>query len=134
MTESAFDTAAELIARLEKAWNEGDGDAFAAPFSDDVAFIDIRGVRHDGQPTVAAGHRMIFSTFYKGSHITYTPTDAVALAPGVIVAHHTAVLECPTGPLAPVAHAIATSVLVRDSGDGEWRCAAFHNTLVTERG
>jgi hypothetical protein len=32
-----------LVAELEKAWNAGDGRAFARPFAEDADFVNIRG-------------------------------------------------------------------------------------------
>jgi uncharacterized protein (TIGR02246 family) len=129
MTATPTEIAAELFARLEKAWNDGDGRAFAAPCTDDVDFGELRGTPHPRREVVAQGHEFIFSTIYKGSHVTYTVDDAVELGPGCLLVHTSAVLESPSGPLAPVANAIATSVLVEQAG--EWRLRAFQNTLVT---
>jgi hypothetical protein len=46
----------------------------------------------------------------------------------VILAHSTAVLRAPSGPLAGENSAVQSLVLVRE-GD-EWKIAGFHNTLV----
>lgn len=43
MTIDPTAIAQSLFADLEKAWNAGDGLAFAAPFSDETDFVDIRG-------------------------------------------------------------------------------------------
>ena len=119
----------ELFARLEKAWNAGDGQAFAAPMTDDVDFVDIRGTRHHSRTVVAHGHDAIFATLYNGSTMSYTVDDAREIAPGWIVAHVSARLESPTGPLAPLARSMMTAV-VTDAA-GEWQIATLQNTLVT---
>jgi uncharacterized protein (TIGR02246 family) len=57
MAEGAQGVAAEPIGRLERAWNEADGQAFGEPFTPDADFVDIRGEHHRGQQAIAAGHQ-----------------------------------------------------------------------------
>ena len=40
MAEGADSVAAELIGRLERAWNEADGRAFGEPFAPDADFVE----------------------------------------------------------------------------------------------
>ena len=128
MAEGAGSVATELIGRLERAWNEGDGQAFGEPFAPGADFVDIRGEHHRGQEAIAAGHQAIFDSVYKGSTTDYELTEARELSDGVILAHATGDLRAPSGPLAGEHRAVQTLVLVR--GDDGWRIAAFHNTLV----
>ena len=128
MTAGAENIAKELIGRLEQAWNEADGRAFGEPFTADADFVDIRGEYHRGREEIAAGHQAIFDSIYKGSTVNYQLMQARDLLDGVILAHSTAVLEVPMGPLAGEHGAVQSLVLVRD-GD-EWKIAGFHNTLV----
>jgi uncharacterized protein (TIGR02246 family) len=123
--------ASELIGRLEQAWNEADGRAFGEPFSADADFVDIRGEYHHGQEAIAAGHQALFDSIYKGSSTNFKLTQARELADDVILAHTTAVLRVPSGPLAGEHSAVQSLVLVRE-GD-EWKIAGFHNTLVAPR-
>jgi uncharacterized protein (TIGR02246 family) len=128
MTTEPMTIARSIYARLEAAWNVGDGDAFAAPFAEDADFVDIRGTNHKGRAEIATGHRFIFGSIYKGSTVKYEVTAARALADGVVLAHAGATLVAPTGPLAGENRASQTMVIVR-AGDA-WHAAAFHNTLV----
>ncbi len=128
MSEGAHDVAAELIGRLERAWNEADGQAFGEPFAPDADFVDIRGEHHRGQEAIAAGHQAIFDSIYKGSSVDYELTGARELSDEVILAHATSVLRAPSGPLAGEHNSVLSLVLVRGS-DG-WKIASFHNTLV----
>jgi uncharacterized protein (TIGR02246 family) len=129
MTNDEARQVADDAARgLEQAWNAADGPAFAAPFTDDADFVDIRGAHHTGRQAVAAGHQAIFDTVYRGSTNRYSVTHARLLAGDVIVAHVPQTLDAPSGPLAGTHPSIATMVLVR-AADG-WRIAAFHNALV----
>ena len=128
MAEGAQSVAAELIGRLERAWNEGDGQAFGEPFAPDADFVDIRGEHHRGQEAITAGHQAIFDSIYEGSSVDYELTDARELSDGVILAHATADLRAPSGPLAGEHRSVLSLVLV--GGGEEWKIAAFHNTLV----
>jgi uncharacterized protein (TIGR02246 family) len=128
MAEGAEGVAAELIGRLERAWNEADGRAFGEPFAPDADFLTIRGEHLDGREAIAAGHQAIFDSIYKGSSIDFELTGARVLSEEVILAHATAVLRAPSGPLAGEHGAVQSLVLVR-RGDG-WEIAGLHNTLM----
>jgi uncharacterized protein (TIGR02246 family) len=128
MAEGAEGVAAELIGRLEQAWNGADGRAFGEGFAPDADFVDIRGEHHRSQEAIVAGHQAIFDSIYKGSSVDYELTGARELSDEVILAHATADLSAPSGPLAGEHSSVLSLVLVR-GGDG-WKIAAFHNTLV----
>jgi uncharacterized protein (TIGR02246 family) len=128
MAEGAENVTTELIGRLELAWNEADGRAFGEPFTADADFINIRGDHLRGQEAIAAGHQAIFDSIYKGSSTDFELVRARELSDDVILAHATAVLSVPSGPLAGEHSAVQSLVLVR-GGDG-WKIAGFHNTLV----
>jgi uncharacterized protein (TIGR02246 family) len=131
MAEGAGSVATELIGRLERAWNEGDGQAFGEPFAPDADFVDIRGEHHRGQEAIAAGHQAIFDSIYKDSSVDYELIQARALSGDVILAHAAGVLRAPSGPLAGEHSAVQSLVLVR--GGDEWKIAGFHNTLVASQ-
>ena len=128
MSEDARQVAATILQHLQDTWNAGDGIALGEPFAEDVDFVDIRGDHHRGREAVAHGHQAIFDTIYKGSTITYELVSARQLADEVILAHSRALMRAPAGPLAGENRAVQTLVLTRTGGD--WRVAAFQNTLV----
>src|SRR4028119_908857 len=128
MAEGAENVTTELIGRLELAWNEADGRAFGEPFTADADFINIRGDHLRGQEAIAAGHQAIFDSIYKGSSTDFELVRARELSDDVILAHATAVLSAPSGPLAGEHSAVQSLVLVR--GGAGWEIAAFHNTLM----
>jgi uncharacterized protein (TIGR02246 family) len=128
MAERADGVAAEIIGRLERAWNGANGTAFGEPFAFDADFVDIRGEHHRGREAIVAGHRAIFRSIYEGSSVDYELTGAKELSGDVILADATGALSVPAGPLAGEHGAVQSLVLVR-GGDG-WEIAAFHNTLV----
>ena len=128
MAEGAEGVAAELIGRLERAWNGADGVAFGEPFAPDADFVDIRGEHHRGREAISAGHQAIFDSIYEGSSVDYELTGARELSGDVLLAHATGVLRVPSGPLAGEHRAVQSLVLVR--GGYGWEIAAFHNTPV----
>jgi uncharacterized protein (TIGR02246 family) len=116
-----------LVASLEAAWNAGDADAFAAPFTDDADFVNIRAEHFRTRAAIAAGHAAIFRTIYAGSTNVYTLSAARLLAADVALVHVKAVLDAPSGPLAGRNRALFSMVLVR--AGSQWQIASFHNTL-----
>jgi len=118
--------ARDTVSQLERAWNAADGDAFGAPFAEDADFVTVRGEYFRTRDDIAAGHRLIFSTIYKGSVNRIELLRARAIAEGLIVAHARARLSVPAGPLAGEARAVMSMLLAR-SGD-RWEIASFHNT------
>jgi uncharacterized protein (TIGR02246 family) len=128
-THTATDTpAARFYADLEQAWNAGDGAAYAAPFTADCDFTDIRGARHHGAASVGGGHQAIFDSIYRSSTVRYQVTSTRSLAAGVLLVQADSGLDVPAGPLAGNHQAASTAVLVET--DGQWRAVMMHNTLV----
>lgn len=128
MADEMRQVADDILQRLEQAWNAADADGFAAPFTDDADFVDIRGVHNRGREAIAAGHRHIFDTIYRGSRVRYAPYQARRIADGVLLAHSRATLDVPAGPLAGTHDATSSLLLVR--GGGGWQVAAWHNTMM----
>ncbi len=116
------------IAKLEAAWNAGDGMAFAAPFAKDADFVNIRADRFSGRETIAAGHDDIFRTIYAGSKNRYAIESIRPLRADVALVHVRAELTAPSGPLAGKHVALYSAVLTREPNG--WEIASFHNTLM----
>lgn len=91
----------------------------------------MRGEYFRSRATIAEGHHYIFTTVYKGSTNRISLPGARALRDDVILAHSTAELSVPAGPMAGSHRAIQTVLLVRE-GDGAWRIASFHNTFTSD--
>jgi uncharacterized protein (TIGR02246 family) len=116
-----------IVARLEAAWNAGDGRAFAAPFSPDADFVTIRAEHFRGREAIAQGHDAIFRTIYAGSVNHYTIGGLRLLRPDVALVHVHAMLNVPSGPVAGRHSARFSLVAIREAGS--WQIASFHNTL-----
>jgi uncharacterized protein (TIGR02246 family) len=127
MDDGADRIAAELLQALERAWNAGDGPAWGARFAEDADFVTVRGEYFRTRAVIAEGHQQIFDTIYKGSVNRIELLRARTLAEGLILAHASARLEVPAGPLAGVHQAVQSLVLVR--ADGGWQITSFHNTF-----
>jgi uncharacterized protein (TIGR02246 family) len=121
--------AQDLTARLEEAWNGGDGNAYGEPFAEDADFVAIRGDLHTSRTAIGSGHQAILDTIYAGSKIRYEVIRARQLNDEVIIAHVRNTLNAPTGPLAGEHIALATVVIA--ATQGAWQIAALHNTLIT---
>ena len=123
---------ADVVRRLESAWNAMDGAAFAAEFADDADFVNVRGEHFCGRSAIAGGHAGIFSTIYAGSVNQYRVETARLIRPDVALVHAHARLEVPRGPLAGL-HLARFSIVVTREPAG-WRIASFHNTLEAAPG
>ncbi len=122
---------AEVLGRLEAAWNSGDGTAFGAEYLPDASFVTIRGERIVGGAAIGAGHAGILSTIYLGSVNTMVLLEARRLADDVLLVVSRNTLDCPSGPLAGVHDALSTSVLTHVAErEQPWMVAATHNTFV----
>ena len=117
-----------IIAKLEAAWNAGDGVAFAAPFAKDADFVNIRADRFSGRETIAAGHDAILRSIYAGSKNRYAIESIRLVREDVAVVHVRAELSAPSGPLAGKHVALYSALLTRESNG--WEIASFHNTLM----
>ena len=119
----------DLVGELERAWNSADGGAFAAAFTDDADFIDIRGAHHHGRIEIGHGHQAIFDTIYQGSNVRYSVVSATPVGDSAVIGIIAATLDAPGGPLQGV-HDSRISVVVVDDAAAGWRVRSFHNTLV----
>jgi len=121
--------ASSCFEHLEAAWNAADGPASGEVFSDATEFVNIRGehLRGDGA-MIGQAHQGIFDTIYLGSTMHYEVDVAREIAPGVIVAVVTSMLNAPSGPLQGVNQSRITVVITDQNG--QWSIVAFQNTLV----
>ena len=123
--------ASSQFARMQRAWNDADGAAFGAVFSDDTDFVNIRGEHHRGDGTVVGqAHQALFDDVYAGSTVDYRPDIARLIAPGCVLVVASATLVAPTGPLKGTNRSRITAAIT--DNDGRWTVTAFHNTLVRE--
>ena len=127
---SAADRAAieGIAAKLQAAWNAGDGDGFGAVFAEDADFVNIRAEHVRGRAAIASGHNGIFRTIYAGSVVQLTIEAVRLLRPDVAIMHVHSVLDAPIGPMKGKHDARFSAVLTRDAGG--WQVASFHNMVI----
>lgn len=113
----------ETLAEMARAWEAGDGGAWAASFAPDAGFVDAVGRVHHGREAIAVEHQKIFDAIYRGSRLEYWLTDSRPLGNGLLLAHTASTLRVPDGPRAGEWHAVQTKVF----HDGQ--IVAFHNTM-----
>jgi len=124
-----------LIHQQESAWNSGDGAGFAAAFTDDADFINIRGDLFHGREMIGARHTFILRGPFRGSHVTITVRQFKEIAPDVVLVEtdHTLTnyVSLPPGvnPTSPGVLKTRMSYLATKRG-GEWRFIAAQNTAV----
>ncbi len=129
--ERAADEAAvrALHQRVLDAWNRGDGEAFAAPFSEDAHFVAFDGSVLHGRKQIAETHRVLFDKWLAGTRLTDERTDVRFLGPdaAVLFAVGGTIMRGKSGP-SPERDSIQTLVARRD-GSG-WSLVSFQNTRI----
>ena len=131
--EKAANTADEsavraLYQQLMDGWNKGSGDAFAAAFTEDGDLVAFDGTHFEGREEIAPFHQQLFDKWLKGSRLVGEVKDVRFLGPDVAVMHAVGSTVMPgKSEPSPERDSIQTLVTVREAG--EWRLAAFQNTL-----
>ena len=121
-----------MVYHLEAAWNAADSAAFAEPFAEDAEFIHILGGYYSGRAAIAAGHRMIFGTIYKGSTVRYSVEKIKFLRPDVAMVFLRQFLQLYENGQPRELESRPT--IVAEQTDGQWRIAAVQNTRISEVG
>jgi uncharacterized protein (TIGR02246 family) len=118
-----------LHGRMLEAWGAGDGEAFAAPFSDDALFIGFDGSVMRGREQIAATHQDVFDRWMKGSRLVEERTEVRFVDPDVAIVHALGgtVMRGKSEPT-PQRDSIQTLVAVRDARG--WSFVSFQNTRI----
>ena len=112
-----------------EGWNRGSGEAFAAPFTDDVEFVAFDGTRFNGRDELVRFHDPLFKTHLKGTRLVGDVTDVRFVAPDVAIVHAFGGTIA-RGKEAPAPERDSIQTLVAVKRDGAWRLTAFQNTRV----
>jgi uncharacterized protein (TIGR02246 family) len=122
----------DLFQVSKDGWNQGDGAAYAASFSEDADYILWNGTHLKGRQAIAAAHQQLFETRLQVSrlegeiqHIRFLSDDIALLH-----VHSSPQIRGQEGP-APEQYAIQTLVALRQA-EG-WRFTSFQNTLIQRR-
>src|SRR5262249_8344814 len=118
-----------LHRRMLEAWQAGDGEAFAAPFSDDALFVGFDGSVMRRRAEIASTHQELFDRWLKGSCLVEEQTRVRFASADVAVVHSVGgtVMRGKAEP-APERDSIQTLVAVRKAGG--WSFVTFQNTRI----
>ncbi|MBF6331027.1 SgcJ/EcaC family oxidoreductase [Nocardia transvalensis] len=113
-----------MIEGLVRAWNTGDGAAWAAHFAEDADFVDVLGRLQRGRAEIARECQNILDTIYRGSVLEMREVASRPLGEDLRLVHTATTLQVPQGPLAGKLASIQTKVVRGD------QILAFQNTIV----
>jgi uncharacterized protein (TIGR02246 family) len=114
--------------QLIEAWNRGDSDAFAAPFTDDADFVAFEGTHLRGRAEIAAFHRDLFATVVKDTRLEGAVRFVRRVTPDVAVVHAWAQYTNLPGLDEPVPGRVSMQLFVAVNRNGVWRAAAVQNS------
>ncbi|MBS1517803.1 MAG: SgcJ/EcaC family oxidoreductase [Bacteroidetes bacterium] len=117
----------EIFKKIEDSWNNGSGEGFGSLFTEDADFVDIRGDLHKSRTEISKGHEAILNSIYKGSKVNYKIERVKEISDGVLLAHVSAELNAPSGPLAGINNSLISALILKQGSD--YLITAFHNTL-----
>jgi uncharacterized protein (TIGR02246 family) len=113
-------------------WNQVDGQAYPAPFTDDADYIIWNGTFLKGRQAIAAAHQQLFETRFQGSRLEGEIQHIRFLSDDIALVHVHGSPQIPGQEVpAPEDYAIQTLVGFRQA-DG-WRFTSFQNTLIQRR-
>jgi uncharacterized protein (TIGR02246 family) len=128
------DTTEEKVVRdvyqhFMDAWNQGDGEALAAVFTDDGDLVGFDGHHLKGREEIAPWHQQLFDKWLKGSRLVGNVEDVRFVGPDVAVMHAVGgtIMRGKSKP-SPGRDSIQTLIVTRRGH--EWQVAAFQNTRL----
>ncbi len=121
-----------VINRLHAAWNEHDMAKFAADFTDDADFINVRGTWWKGRKQIEEAHVEAHRRFFGKSRVTLVDHQIKMLGPDAAVAIVTAEMkghDLPKGTYQTDFNRF-TAVFVK--AKGEWKITSLENVNLAE--
>jgi uncharacterized protein (TIGR02246 family) len=120
------DAIREFPLRMIDAWNAGDGEAFASPFSDTADFIAFEGTRLKGRAEIAAFHQEMFDTVVRGSRLDGGVEFVRLIGPRFAVMHAVATTTLP-GASMPSPSRESMQIFVTVKSGNDWQVEALMN-------
>ena len=84
MDQAAVDA---LVDEVEQAWNTHDMARFAACFTEDADFVNVRGWWWRGRAEIERSHALLHETIFSESSMKLETAASKEVVPGVVVAH-----------------------------------------------
>jgi uncharacterized protein (TIGR02246 family) len=125
------DAIRKIVVAMTEGFNNHDGKAAAQMYEPDARFVTVRGETMNGQPAIEAGLASILSS--RARNASQRTLDVVVkfVRPDVALVHVTNELSglvAPDGQALPSHQELSLRVFVKESGN--WRVAAFQNTMI----
>jgi len=124
-------TIRKVIDEMTAGFNNHDGRAASIMYLADARLVTVRGEVMNGQAEIEKGLNAIFATRARNATHKTLDVSIKFLRPDIALAHVTNELSglvAPDGQSLPPHQELSLRVLVNH--EGEWRIAAFHNTMV----
>ncbi len=122
----------DLIQVSKDGWNQGDGQAYAASFTEDADYILWNGTYLKGRQAIAAAHQQLFETRLQGSRLEGFIKHIRFLSDDIALVHLHSSPQIPGQEVpAPEQYSIQTLVGTRQANG--WRFTSFQNTLIQSR-
>ena len=118
-----------LLDAFVEGWNAGDGEACARPFAADADFVAVTGLRVQGRDLIAAGHKEILVTVFRGVQLRPTVNSIRFLRPDVAAVDVT-LRYAGEGPFGIPETSLG---LVATKEQGTWSIALFRNLVPFAR-
>jgi uncharacterized protein (TIGR02246 family) len=121
----------DLFQQMQDGWNQGNGQAFAASFTEDADYIVVNGTYLKGRQAIAAAHQQLFETRFQGSRLEGFLKHIRFLSDDIALVHLHGRPQVPGQAVpAPEQYSIQTLIGIRQ--DDGWRVTAFQNTLIQQ--
>lgn len=114
------------------AWNNRDGDAYAAGFAEDGAAIGFDGSEHAGRASIAADMKRIFADHPTGRYVWKVRSVRLLGSDAGLLRAISGIVPAGQSDLNPQVNALQTLVAARL--DGQWRTILFQNTPAQYHG
>lgn len=123
----------QLFEKLRLAWNQGDGKAYGACFTEDADYVTFQGEHLQGRAAIADTHQELWNSVLRGSTLEGEIKKVHFLTPDMAVFHGLGVVKLRWQKSAPKKRdSINTNVAVKQNG--EWKIAAFQNSRISGPG
>ncbi|HEY9664534.1 MAG TPA: SgcJ/EcaC family oxidoreductase [Allocoleopsis sp.] len=118
-----------LLQQMIEGWNQGNGDAFAAPFAVDANFVAFEGTWFKGRQEIASFHQQLFDKYFKGTCLVGEVKSVRFLTPDLAVVRAVGGTQMP-GRLDTSPGRDSMQMLVATKRDNQWQIAEFTNSRI----
>lgn len=124
-----------LLDQLSAAWKAGNGQQFAASFTENADYVVFDGTHLRGRTAIAQAHQELFEGLMRGSELVGGAiTDFQLLAPTVALLHSTGAVRMRWQKKAPVGRSSIQTLVAVQQESGSWQFTAFQNTRIAPPG